>query len=58
MFKEIFMKKQRFVSAMLAMVLVFGLVFSGCATTHSITIAEQKQSEGEYKQAVISVIVK
>jgi hypothetical protein len=55
MFKERFMKKQRFVSAMLAMVLTFGLVFSGCATTHSITFAEQKQPEGDYKQAVISV---
>jgi uncharacterized protein YceK len=50
-----FMKKQCFLSAMLALALVFGLVVSGCATTHSINFAEQKQPEGVYKQATISV---
>ena len=49
------MKKYRFISAMLAMVLVFGMVLSGCATTtNSINFAMDTQPVGVYKQAVIS----
>ena len=49
------MKGFRFISAMLAMVLVFGLVLSGCTTTHAIDFAGDTQPPGAYKQAVIKI---
>ena len=54
-FKEFSMKKYRFLSAMLAMALVFGLVLSGCTTTHAIDFAGDTQPPGAYKQAVIKI---
>ena len=49
------MKGFRFISAMLAMVLVFGMVLSGCATTRSIDFAMDTQPAGVYRQVQISV---
>ena len=46
---------KRFISAMLTIALVFGLVLSGCSTTRSITYTAHTQPAGDYKQAEISV---
>ena len=49
------MKGFKFISAMLAMALVFGLVLSGCATTGSVNFAEHTQPAGNYRQIELSV---
>ena len=46
---------KKFISAMLAMVLVFGLILSGCSTTHAIAYTEHTQPAGNYKQAVLNI---
>jgi uncharacterized protein YceK len=54
--KEKTMANKRFWLRILVLVLVFGMIVSGCSTTHSITYASAEQSNGDYKYVVISAV--
>ena len=47
-------RKNAVLWGILAIVLVFGIVASGCSTTYSINYSSAEQPKGEYKYIVIS----
>jgi uncharacterized protein YceK len=54
--KEKTMAKKTIFWVMLVMALAFGMIVSGCSTTHSITYASAEQPNGYYKFVVISTV--